>query len=623
MIKKSVSFGSIALAVLALAVVLRAGTLPGMEADACWWPGQSLPAAIVRSTPSAEWKPQKAANAYRMLLQSVSGLAAKAVNEKRGDELVWIATGGEENEEWGRRFLAAHPRITVRDTLSPWALVERYAKQGIIKGYILYRFDTSQAAEGSKTRPGIDYSSNVATSLAGILHAVMVDESLEAGAKKLGLPMFLDARDKTQLWCFETHREKFSRKMLLAMDPKMTSPRDYAIAHNAFAVFGYDEPLESALKWIEPPAPVLGWIGGDEFKATRFASVHGHFQTATSLCNNLPVLMAGAGDAAPPRVPRFDPGKIDWNDKRSTVSFLTSDGDNVLFTSNSLLRTSPHFWETPSRGRAPFGWTMPLAHLVQLIPQAIEYAVETRTPNDWFVEWHGGYYYPDLFAMERPDRWQILAQHARNTWAMMRRAGAGIIGFNIRQFDSPDAQKALETFIGETDGLLAVLAFQYSPYNKGQGSVLWFKDRRGVEIPVITLRYQMWWNMNKRANAGTPAKLAREVRETVEKTKKSDLPRHDWGMVHVWSWFKEAPGADENAESLPAKKAMPAGVTYESLGGMRGYAPFVWFADRLPGDIRIISPDEMAWRIRMKHNPGQTRREIENYQERGSENPRF
>lgn len=576
-----------------------------------WWPPQSLPKALVVTTPAETWGAAHADGPLRMLMQSVSGLAAKQVNAGTGDELVWTTTANVDNEEWGRRFRARHPQVTVRATLPPWELVDRFVRQGAVKGYVLYRYDRSEPDPKTKWRPGMDLSANVATSLAGLLDGVLVDESLEPEARRHGLTLLADVRDRTQQWCFDTYKERFNRRMLLAMDPKMAAPRDYAIAHGALAVFTHEEPVPAALAWLEAPAAILGWIGGDEFQATRLATIHGHFQTATSLCLNLPVLMAGAHEAPAPQLPRFDPRGIDWNDARSTLSMFSSDGDNLLFFSNGFFRNSPYYWSTPGRGKMPFAWTAPLAHVVQLCPQPLEYALETRTPNDWFVEWHGGYYYPDLFASERSDRWTVLATQARRTWAQMRRSGANLIGYNIRHYDSPDAMKAYETIIGQTDGLLALLAFQYSPYNAGAGRVMWFKDSRGVDVPVITLRYQVWWNLNKRANTGTPAKIAREVRESAEQAAPRDLPRHDWGMVHVWSYFKETLGLNEDAENLPPKKELPPSVTYEKLGGVRGLAPSLWMADRLPASIHLVSPQEMAWRIRMQHDPATTKKLIQ------------
>ena len=586
-------------------VALVAGEPP---ADG-WWPTQVVPRGLVLTTRQADWASHDQDGPMRMLMQSAAGLAAKSVNAGTGDELVWIATGNADNEEWGRRFRAKHPHVQVREMLEPWALVERLARRGITQGYILYRFDRSASVGTGKPRPGMDLSANVATTAAGVLDGVLVDESLEPEAQRRGLRRLLDVRDKTQQWSFDTFKDRLNRRMLLAMDPKMAAPRDYAIAHLALAVFTHDEPVPAALAWLKPPAAILGWIGGDEFKATRLATVHGHFQTATSLCLNLPVLMAGATEEKSPQLPRLDPRTIAWQDTRHTVSLFTSDGDNVLFFSNGFFRNSPYFWTSPQRGKIPFAWSAPLAHLVQLCPQPLEYAVESRTPNDWLVEWHGGYYYPDLFASERPDRWELLAEQARKTWAMMQRCGSNLIGCNLRYYDRPDALKAYETIIGETDGLLALLVFQYSPYNAGAGRVFWFKDRRGVDTPVITLRYQIWWNLNRRPNAGTPAKIARELREAAENP--GDEPRHDWGMIQVWSYFKPAPGADEDGENFPPKKEMSGNASYEKQGGRRGYEPATWMTDRLPDSVRVVPPEEMAWRIRMQHDRAATQKLIE------------
>ena len=82
------------------------------------------------------------------------------------------------------------------------------------------------------------------------------------------------------------------------------------------------------------------------------------------------------------------------------------------------------------------------------------------------------------------------------------------------------------------------------------------------------------------------------------------MPRDDCVIAHAWSYFRRAPGTDENAENLPASN--PA-------GGVRGYTPATSCAERLPANIRVISPEELIWRIRMQHDPAQTKRSIEQF----------
>jgi GTP-binding protein Era len=44
------------------------------------------------------------------------------------------------------------------------------------------------------------------------------------------------------------------------------------------------------------------------------------------------------------------------------------------------------------------------------------------------------------------------------------------------------------------------------------------------------------------ARAGTPARIAREIRQTVATTPPAGLPRYDWVIAHAWSYFKASPG---------------------------------------------------------------------------------
>ena len=212
---------------------------------------------------------------------------------------------------------------------------------------------------------------------------------------------------------------------------------------------------------------------------------------------------------------RLDPRTIDFGDRRSAVSFISTDGDNVGWFQAGFFRLNKEYWRSPDRGRIPFGWSCCFTQLAQLCPRAIDYALATQTGKDWFIEWGGGYYYPDLFAIQRPNRWELLAGYARQTWTMMQKNGTRIIGFNFSHYDTPDALKAYRVFARETDGLLAILVFQYTPYEAGGGKTFWVKDRNGVEIPVVTARYSIWEHTNAQPRSGTPAKVAREIRDTV------------------------------------------------------------------------------------------------------------
>src|SRR5512140_3164869 len=116
------------------AIGLRAG-----PTEDRWGPVQTLPQAVVQTLHQPEFPAPSAA--VQMMVQSIAGLAAKSVNEGRGQELLWVSTGNPDLEDWYARWLAAHPTAKPAGTLGPWALVDRYTQRGVIKGYILYRLD--------------------------------------------------------------------------------------------------------------------------------------------------------------------------------------------------------------------------------------------------------------------------------------------------------------------------------------------------------------------------------------------------------------------------------------------------------------------------------------------------
>ncbi|QEH34723.1 hypothetical protein OJF2_32650 [Aquisphaera giovannonii] len=572
---------------------------PAIAAEARWFPEQAKAAGIVRTV--LEGRFPEPGRAHSMLVQSVAGLAAQAVNEGRGDELVWVSTTNRDLEDWYARILRRPGAPTSRGAeLEPWALVDRFRKAGIVRGYVVYRADRSKG-EINEHRPGLDNSVNVATSLAGVLGAVLVEDTLEPEARRRGLERLADARDMTPSRCLETYRGRFNRRLLTCQDPRKPNVRDLAIAQRSFTSYGPDPSVEAALRWLEPLSPVLGWNGGDELETTRLSTVHGQFQTATDWCMNLPVLMAASSGTAT-EVKPLDPGSINWDDGRGAVSFVMTDGDNVQWYEGGFFGDA-NYWSSPARGKIPFGWSCPFAHLAQLGPVLIDRAREQQGPNDTFVEWGGGYYYPDLFARDRPDARGLLAEHARRTADLMRRTGARIIGFNVLDVDSPEAVRSYRAIAGASRGLAAILVFQYNPYEGGAGKVWWVKDADGVELPVISARYSIWEHYPASRSGGTPAKVARLIRESdAAAAKAGEPPRLDWAIVHAWSYFRRAPGVDEAAEEIPQDEGPSRGV--------RGYVPATWCAERLPDSIRVVSPEELAWRIRMRHDPEATRKAI-------------
>ena len=226
-------------------------------------------------------------------------------------------------------------------------------------------------------------------------------------------------------------------------------------------------------------------------------------------------------------------------------------------------------------------------------------AIKTRTPNDWFLEWGGGYFYPDLFGMDVCNRWELLASEMDRIWQKMKDTGTEIVAFNMTQADSPDALKAYQVMAGETDGLLAIFVFQYSPYEGGGGKIFWVKDKRGIEIPVITCRYSLWFHKAKAKLAGTPAKVARLIKDTVATTPAGQLPATIGSSATPGPFSRTRPALTKKRRTSILPLARP-GAACAAMCPRPGR----------PSDCLMISGSsaaELAWRIRMQHNPEQTR----------------
>jgi hypothetical protein len=93
------SVQSVFVAMLVLGIV----ALRAQQNENRWWPVQALPRAFVRVTNPPDVPAQ-------MMVQSLAGLAAKAVNEGRGNELVWVDRGNPNLAEWLARWREANPR---------------------------------------------------------------------------------------------------------------------------------------------------------------------------------------------------------------------------------------------------------------------------------------------------------------------------------------------------------------------------------------------------------------------------------------------------------------------------------------------------------------------------------
>ena len=567
--------------ILALWLSATLATLHAQNApNSSWWPQQKRPAGYVIGDPAGS-------PSEKNIMQALAGLAAQAVNEGRGDELVWMNAGGC-YDEWKRRTQLRMP-MQDRGTFDVWTLLDRYRKSGLVKGYIVYAADASPDAP-YKRRANADLSLNIATTLAGITGGVPAEASLEPRLAALGLPKIADARKLTPESVLKQYGEKLSRKAILSVDPKVASMRDFSIAHRYFVDFLIDGAMAQGPAWAEPLAPIVGWGCGDEFKNVAPLSRASHFNTVSNWVSDVPFLSAGSALYQSKRIRTCDPRTINFKETRQSLAFLMSDGDNLCWMLGGFQHTDPKkrdqaaFWDSPQHGKFPMGWSAALGDLVDVSPVTIDRLAETQPAQTSITQFGGGYFYPDHFAEDDPaHREALLRKHAQRIAGQMRRTGAVTLTFICEKSDSAPAQQAMRIFAEEIQPLVGMLVMDYAPYHRMGGQVYWVPDGRKGEVPAVTARYSMWAGM-KRPSAGGPSEVA-----AAANLDSSTPSPGAWVAVHAWSRF-------ENGDGAPP------------LRGVDAVAKCVGLLDA--ARIHVVTPEEMLWRVRYQHDPAATQKLI-------------
>ncbi len=569
-----------------------------------WWPVQKAPAGVVKTVPHEDFEPVESPKgknnrghfgSMHIMIQSLSGLAAQAVNQGRCDEMIWIEVGrnGVLNPDYALWYKQIKQKLSFeeRGAFKSWDLVRRFKDKGIVNSYVLYRYDYSDGQPYIK-RSDANHSVNAATMAAGVEGALLIEERMETQAKDIGLKLAYDTRDKTVKQVFEQYKDRLNRNSLVAIDPKTAHARAFAVAYKSPTHIGLEQPMEQMLKWLEPLSPIIGYLWQDEREETSLASQYGHFITATNWSLNMPLLIAASRDPIDVKAPRLDPSKIDYSVKKASA-FAITDGDNLCWLMGDFAH-SRLYWANKTHGEVPFCWTSCFANLSQVSSVTVEHLLRTIPGNSCFIEYGGGYQYPDTFALRLENRKQHLAEFAKRVWNRMEQMGIGVFGFLTEDFDSPNALEAYKTYAENMPGLVGMIAVQYHPYEGGPGDIIWVKNKAGIEIPVVRASYALWANYNTKFG-GTPNKIARLINEDAEK--KSS---YNWTVVHAWSAFKQVQGDDENQQN----------GTYGDPAHAVGPEPVKWIAEKLTDDIKVVTIEELLWLMRMEHNPAQTKKII-------------
>lgn len=527
------------------------------------WPSMAPPKDVIICRPPKTWE-------ETMLLESLSGLAAQAVNKHKFNKMIWIDTN---NISYKRILEQSLKALSINKTeeMDVWELLDYLRKKKIVKGYILFN------KEKCRNKNIKDYSSNVATIYSSTLSGVLIESSLESKAKKLRLIKLKDARRETMAECFNKNKSLLSNCSALSIHPNTTNMRDYAIANKLMLFADEKELTEDILEWVKPLSPILGWGCGDEFDATSIISEYGHYNTASDWCINLPFISSAAPYIKLEKAKEIKLSNINFADSTYVHSYVMSDGDNMQWTMGNFI-DNPLYAGHKNIKDLGISWTLCPINLSIVSPVSWNEIVKKQNIKNSIIEYGGGYQYPDLFAIKRENRKELLREFAKRINIHLKKLDVKIFGALFKDVNSKEAQEAMQIYAEEFEEITGMIAIQYFPYELGK-KLYWYKNKKGYDIPMITADYSLWNEVNdSRPNCGTPEYISSLINRDMLLHGKNN---YSWTIVHAWSDFSKT----SKTTTPPAK----------------GVNPIKSSENLLLNDIRTVSLNELLWRVRIKY----------------------
>lgn len=506
---------------------------------------------------------------YHLLAQSLSGLVNRAMDEGKVDFGLWLQCNGES-------YAAAKAKLG--EELGAKTAVELATGElkSLIDGYVLT--DVNNNPE----------SDVVATVAAHVHNSIIVDVRDQAIFDEAGFTMKYDARAKTTADAWAEFKDKCSNKALVLMPVQMGELREFAIKNKLFLInlnkaLGTAESgqnielLDEILAWLEPNAPVLGWekTSEDIFvdKISRYAAT----MLASDVSFNHALTSAGATDRQPPLLASvINPKEIRYNLKGNYVSFFLSDGDNYQWVMNDMYTNE--YYAQPKAVLSKMSYEMCSQALSQLAPDRFRQIYQHQTKNSTMMEcFGGGYFYVDTYSVNKGNRAENLKVLAERTAKHMRQHRLKVLHLMAWDWESDNAKEAYQAFIDANDQLEGIVTVEYAPYSGGKGEMLWFTNKAGYDIPVVSTKYALWKDYNNAADGtGDPATVAGYLRDSDCESEQSFAAI----VVHAWSDF------DGNKGGAAAWDCI-----YKS-----------------PSSVTPVNIQELIWRIRMEYRPEQTKK---------------
>jgi hypothetical protein len=555
-------------------------------------------------TPAYAWEVTADAGDLRdcLLAASITGLTARALEAGKTDVGVWMACSADRSiayqkehaslEERGCRFLP--PVSPLRLATEAFEPVDggNVTLKHLFDGYVLTDIEKNPE------------SASVAVTAAHVYNGLIVDRRDRALFDDAGYRLLYDASDKNVRDAWMEFNGSCEKTGLVIMPNDTWQLRDVAIQNGWFCMNLYPLPhdatkgeywdlYETVCRTLDAHHLIYGWEAGvhNEREINEMASYNAQASAVNDWFYNACLTGADYRNRQEQALARtLDPKTIDYGKNKRFVSFFMTDGDNNQWMMGGFIE---HYYDLPESAASKVAFGIAATTLPQMAPAAFKYLLERQPENSTLLEVQGGgVYYSDTYALGR-NRAEDLREKVRLTSAYMRQHRIRMVGLMAnREAGSPEAMEAYRMFAEENDQLIGILAYQYTPYAAGAGDIYWVTNKKGYDIPVVTIKYSLWNEPYLREREGTPAYIARRL------DRDGNNPEFNLVCIHAWSRFSvHGKDCDDLAETKDATVGGPAIARL--------------LENHLDDSYETVSLEELIWQIRMKHRPEQTKRFLE------------
>ncbi len=230
------------------------------------------------------------------------------------------------------------------------------------------------------TNPSNADTVNLATTMAGLDHAVVIDPSQESMVAALGIKILYDFNTpeftgynnvQTYQWGIDHLLPQTSTRMLYMLPGMHGGDRDYAVATKSFVFYltstDATQKAEFGKILAHTPAntPILGYIP-NENPDVAYLSSQGHFLNASDNLSNESIWASMPSPAALHE--STQPAPIAAQPNTVYIAFVESDGDNAQYMEHRMAQV----WQMPDLASVPEGWSV-AAGAVDFAPTLLQY----------------------------------------------------------------------------------------------------------------------------------------------------------------------------------------------------------------------------------------------------------